>query len=383
MREPLVFEILVKGSHAHPRPAQMDCLRELVTRSFHGDRLSTLAVQHEVHPLVNRALDRVGLGRSPAWRQNLAQACRESLARNLILEQELDRVLSAMAEEGVRALPVKGPRFARDVYGGIGLRASTDLDLFIQEHQIRQAVDVLGGQAYRLWSPLRRRDVGRLGRFAKAIVLIGGGGPFPVFVDLHWNVAPPELGVRVDLEGIWRRARIPRSRRCESTMGREDLLLFLLIHGQGHLWDRLKLVSDIDAYVCRFGHRLDWKRLADRTRAWGIEDIVERGLRLAASVLETDLPPEAAACLRRCHWVQDPLAHPATFLSPGRNLRRTTVSRWLGRLRQRRGRLNRARQILASCRPNLADFTAWPRGGRMVPILWFLRPLRLLGKSLR
>ncbi|MFQ5671297.1 MAG: nucleotidyltransferase family protein [Acidobacteriota bacterium] len=359
----------------------MDRLRELVAQPFDGDRLTTLAIHHEVHPLVDRVLNRLGLGQSPTWRQHLAEACKESLARNLILEHELDRILPVMAAAGVRVLSVKGPRFARDVYGGIALRTSRDLDLFIPETQLPQAVDILGAHDYRLWPPLRRQDIEQLRRFEKAIILRGGRGPFPVFVDLHWNFAPPELGLRVDLDGLWRRVR--NSGVGDTAMGREDLLLFLLVHGHRHLWNRLKLVSDIDAYLCCFGHRLDWERLAHTTSAWKIDDIVERGLRLATTLLETELPSVAAVCLHNDHWLVDPLAEPATFLASGRNPRCAPVFAWLQRLRQRRGPLNLARHIVGSCRPNLADFTAWPWGRRMVPTLWLLRPLRLLMKSLR
>ena len=381
LRDLREFRILLEAAHVRMTAHRIQLLAEMLQEPFDGEHLVALARRHEVHPLLERALSRVGFARDIPWRSKLRIACQETLARNLILLGELERVLPILHDAGAPALTLKGPSFAREVYGWVGLRTSGDLDLWIRKGDIQTAVDALAVHGYRPWAPLRRDQVARLGHFEKAGNLVREGRSIPLHLDLHWDVAGPEVAVTADLEGIWRRAENASALTGTSaTFAREDLLLFLLIHGYSHNWDRLKYLCDIDACVGRPGPLIDWTQVARRARVWKVSDIVERGIRLSAALLGTPLPDIASGCLSGEYWVSDRLRDPATFFEMRQKKWSSTIGGWADRIGGRRGQQNRLRQILASFHPRVADLLVWPRGAGMVWLYWLLRPLRLSGR---
>ncbi len=72
----------------------------LLREPFDGERLLALALRHEVHPLLDRALARTGYAGRFSWRCSLEESCHEAIARNLLLEEEEERLLDALASRG-------------------------------------------------------------------------------------------------------------------------------------------------------------------------------------------------------------------------------------------------------------------------------------------
>src|SRR5262249_28128936 len=76
---------------------------------------------------------------------SFSQACPEGIAdrlraflrvnasRNLLLAHELLRVIDLLGANGIRAIPYKGPLLASQVYGDLGLRLFSDLDILVHE----------------------------------------------------------------------------------------------------------------------------------------------------------------------------------------------------------------------------------------------------------
>jgi hypothetical protein len=375
--------ILFLAARAELPPHKLGLLKELLAGPFDGGRLTDQAYEQEVHPLLNHTLGRVGFDPPAPWRQRLRDACHKSLARNLLLDSELARVLATLTREGVPALSLKGPQLARTVYGSIDLRTSGDLDIWIRARDAKRAADALQGSGYGICLPLTSRQIPRYVSFDKSLDLVKEDDPVPFFVDLHWDVASPEQMIRADIDSVWERAMEGgRPGNGPASLALEDLLLFLTLHGYGHGWDRLKLLCDIDQFVCRFGDLLDWPAVARRARGWGMSDILERGLRLSALLLETPLPTESAVCLEGRYWLSDPLAEPGRFLTASLEERkeRSTAGGWLSRLHGRRGASHRVRQVLGSFHPKSMDFLAMPRAGRHPWLFWLLRPIRVTGK---
>lgn len=355
-----------------------------LSRPFDGERLAGLALRHEVHPLLERALSRAGLPPSSPWRSHLRSACHQTLARNLILEGEIRRILPVLAGGGAPALVLKGPPFAREAFGGVGLRTSHDIDLWIRARDVEAAVRALTSCGYRPWEPLRAEDIPWLVAFEKAANFVRRAGSLPLHVDLHWDIASPEMAITADPEGIWLRAvEAPSGHGPELTFAREDLLLYLLIHAGAHGWARLKHLCDIDALVVRSGHSLDWDQVASRARSWRMRDIVDRGLGLSRSLLGTALPGRALASLGGNSREPDPLGDPSSFLLSRNGRSPGTLGGWAGRLRARRGFASRLRQLRGSLHPKLNDFLVWPGGARHPALFWFLRPIRLAGRLAR
>lgn len=357
--------------------------REALDGSFDGERLVEMAYHQEVHPLLARAVQLAGADEAAPWLERLDHACQKTLARNLFLKHELERLTRVLDHAGIRSLALKGPVFAERLYGNLALRTSGDLDLCVRGADVERAVSAIRNEGFRFHLPLRRRDVPRFLPFDKSLDLISTKGPVTVFVDLHWDLTAGEQMIRVDLDGVWRRAEVQASANGSSPgLCAEDLLLFLALHGYNHGWHILKQVCDVDALVRRDGASMDWTAVAERARRWMMADILERALRLSASLLETPLPGASTPCLEGGYWREDPLTSPETFIeeSPSRSRPAPAAARWLARFRDRRGTAHRARHVVGSFHPRSMDFLALPEAGKRPWVARLLRPFRVAGK---
>lgn len=358
-------------------------LRQELEQPFDGDRLVETACRQEVHPLLARALKDQLWSRGEPWEEKLASACRQSLARNIFLDQELARVVSILSRSGIQVIPIKGPGLAERLYGGLDMRTSGDLDLCVRGRDAVEAVELIRGAGYRSCLPLSRGDIPRFLPFDKSVDLVLTEGPVPIFIDLHWDIAASEQMIRVDLDGVWARAATAGGNGGRRpALASEDVLLFLALHGYNHGWDILKLVCDVDRVVRTFSGSLDWQAVSGRARSWMMSDILERALRLAQRLLGTPLPAEAAGCLAGGYWREDPIAEPGTFIAgtPERGRAETAAAAWLSRLRDRRGASHRARLLVGSFHPRSMDFFSLPEGSRSPWMAWLLRPFRIAGK---
>lgn len=59
-----------------------------------------------------------------------------------------DHVMSALADAGIRAVPLKGPALGIAIYGDAGMRLSTDIDVLVNPQQLADAVEVVRALGY-------------------------------------------------------------------------------------------------------------------------------------------------------------------------------------------------------------------------------------------
>ena len=68
----------------------------------------------------------------------------------LYLTAELLRILRLLDAHAIRAVPLKGPALAQSLYGDLALREFCDLDVLVQETDLRKARGLLEAQGYHL-----------------------------------------------------------------------------------------------------------------------------------------------------------------------------------------------------------------------------------------
>ncbi|MCB0226148.1 MAG: nucleotidyltransferase family protein, partial [Anaerolineae bacterium] len=108
-----------------------------------------LAERHGLVPLLYRHLEAIDPTASPKpifarlWSQSQATA-----GRNLMLTQELLRLLDLLAANDIPAIPYKGPALAALVYGDISLRPFNDLDILVPQRAARRAKALLEANGY-------------------------------------------------------------------------------------------------------------------------------------------------------------------------------------------------------------------------------------------
>ena len=191
-------------------------------------------------------------------------------------------------------LAYKGPLLAA-YYENIGLREFHDLDLLVREEDVPRVHRQLGERGFQPRSqenwPLRAHSL----RFARAFDFeMTYENESGVTIDLHWALMPGFFALPAGANQIWRRAITANVGGASiQTLGPEDLVLLLCIHGTKHVWESLGWLCDV-GWVLRAHPRLrSDRRLSGLS---GTDDYSSPSLPCAPS-LEGGQHPRAVAVM--------------------------------------------------------------------------------------
>jgi hypothetical protein len=285
-----------------PSTPAMAHLERVVDRGIDWERFHAAAAYHAVLPLAHRALRDGSLHAVPEealarlWQQTLVNT-----KRNVLLTRRLRELVAALAAEGVRALPYKGPLLALSAYGNVARRQFIDLDILVSPADVTRCRDLLTKSGYAARSADEALTTDLDGHRELQLTDEAAG----VLVELHWRVAPHwqlPRGFAVEFEPLWQRAETITVSGTEiRNLAPDDLLLILCVHATSHQWCRLQMVADL-AWLLHSRRDLDTERLRRTATRLGAARMLSLGLALARDVLGASLPRALEDCVpRRAH----------------------------------------------------------------------------------
>lgn len=226
--------------------------------------------------------------------ERLAASYGTTWARNTLLTERWAEVMELLAQKSVESVTHKGMALIHTVYPDIALRPMADIDMLVRPADVEAVTRVLQSAGYRMPGDAAEEAFRGYRHFVRDSTVI----------DLHWELANYtrfESVVRVDHEGIWRRARrLDVGHARGLTLSPEDLLLHLVLHlSFGSEFGRLIWFVDIDATLRRFAGALEWERALEEAERWRIQAVLAYVLRVVRASFETPLPPGLAARLGR------------------------------------------------------------------------------------
>jgi hypothetical protein len=187
-----------------------------------------------------------------------------SLTNNIVLINDLSRVLLSLEEKGVRTIVHKGSALLERVYADIGVRPVMDIDLLICEERDDDKVNgIMESIGYRLTSTCPR--IYNNGR---------------TIIDIHTDIDSfsrlgriphtPEL----DNNSLWESGS-PWGASFDSVriLSPEDTVLTLSIHLVKHSFLRLLWLIDI-IEVIKGNPGIDWKKTGQRARESGFDKLL-------------------------------------------------------------------------------------------------------------
>lgn len=207
--------------------------------------------------------------------------------RNIYLAGELLKLLRLLAEQGIIAIPYKGPAVAVSVYGNLALRRFSDLDILVRKYDVARARQLLEDNGY---VPELKVPAAHEADFVRVnYVQLFNRRDERVVVELHWGVAPRVFAFPLKPEALWARLSVGTLLGAPiPTLAPEDLLLLLCVHGAKDWWDRLEWVCGVAELVRNT--QLDWPLLLARAAALSSARMLYLGLFLAHDLLEAPLP---------------------------------------------------------------------------------------------
>ncbi|MGD8686839.1 MAG: nucleotidyltransferase family protein, partial [Syntrophobacterales bacterium] len=130
-----------------------------------------------------------------------------SCVRSVHMERQVQEIIEAFQEEGVRVLVLRGPALAFSLYEDPAMRPSGDLDLLVIPEHVVRARDILESLGYTCLA--RRFETAR--DFFREECFVHQENPenkFPVDLHwVHWELHPFFKGSeKVDIEDLFERA---------------------------------------------------------------------------------------------------------------------------------------------------------------------------------
>jgi len=246
------------------------------------------ALNHGLAGLLYRAVANANFI-SPAALQPIRTAALAQTSRSCRLSAELLEILATFRNLDIEALVLKGPAVAVRFYRHISLREFCDLDILVHPADVDRASLVLEQRGYR--TTPRTAAIDELSR--------KGQHHFIFFrdednaeVELHWALNSYLERAPLEGTGLWSRIHsVLLWDQPLPSLGIEDTLLFLCVHGFKHRWSRLNWLTDI-AYILRSKEQIDWDALVLRSREIGCHRMLLVSLGLASSLLGSVVPPE-------------------------------------------------------------------------------------------
>lgn len=287
MNSGAINELLLRCARTNPAPEVAARIRSILSETqIDWGYFFLLSRRHAVTPLVYRQLKHHV---PPEKLQQFKKHSLENSARNVVLNAELCRLIKWFSDEGIEAIPYKGPILALFAYDDLALRRFVDLDVIVKKNDVARARDLLLADDYALAKPLSAEQQELLLRTQHNLQFTKDNRR--LIVELHWEVAPHLFASTVQTETLWRHlVSFNLNGTTVQTLSADDLLFSLCVHGSRHLWERLGWICDVAELISR--RDLNWTALLERAANADSERMFLLGLHLAATLLDAPLPRE-------------------------------------------------------------------------------------------
>jgi len=344
-------------------------------------KLIELATRHALVPLVAQEL---ALAASdvvpPLVLSRLRTSTQQGVMRSLQLSGELVDAVHAMTAFGVDPMPFKGPTLAVLAYGSLSLRQYEDLDILVRRPEVdraRKALLSLGYRPVNAYNESQRTSI-RLSGHHEQFVKQDSGAT----IELHWSLNNRSL-THDSFEHHWweNRQSVAIGGVEMRTLGVEQMLLYLCMHGGKHSWRRLSWICDFQRALRAYPNAY-WSRVWALARENGAARMLEIGLLLVESILEA-APLTAAAKQGRsgdaeAKVVSELIAH--RFRQDAESEPSLDYRLQLRSRERQRDRIRYTWHILATPHPADVALLGLPRP--LHGIYYIFRPVRLLFKHL-
>src|ERR1700719_1313741 len=223
------FRLLLACARVLPSQEDEAAIREMLIDGIDWTLFARTAMERGLAALAGRTLNCVTPDMMPdEIRDALRANVNQTRQKNRALFDELARVIEALADNAVEAIPFNGPVLAYQAYGDLGLGTFGDPRILIHDLDLARTMATLGGLGYERNKQLTAAQLDLTHRLQGHEPLLKKGRG--VGLQLHTRLTPINMALDIDYAGLWRRARrTALSGRTMTTLSAEDELLVLAI----------------------------------------------------------------------------------------------------------------------------------------------------------
>jgi hypothetical protein len=243
-----------------------------------------LIMHHRVYPTIATKIKKIGPDLIPL---NVIQTITSSYKKNtfkmLHLSGEMEQLSKIFEESKIHLIFLKGPILAKELYGDVSLRTCGDLDVLIPIKDLEAADQLLVNMGYVKDDYIQTV----LNDWKWRHHHVTYKHPLKnIKIEIHWRLHPGP-GIEPKFTDLWGRKRVSSlTNHPVYILGREDLFLFLVVHGARHGWSRLRWLVDIQQMLNQGINWLEVNKLSERQ---GHVHVVGQSIVLAAQLLNSNI----------------------------------------------------------------------------------------------
>lgn len=288
MREEIEFILLCSTSDLEDE--SKNHAKELISRPFFDwDYFYEMSVTFAVLPLIYGHLrDQFKQYVPDLMLKKCHYFFMANAARNMVLTNELLKILDLLNTRSILAVPFKGPVLADVVYGSDSLRIFSDIDILVQTSEAVSALKVLQGAGYRLVDNLDEKYADFYVEIEHAFNLQSPDGK--INIDLQWKLLGIYTPEPLTLEKFKDRLiDVKFAGKDIAHLACEDLLFYLCVHGTKDGWKKFEWICCI-AELLRKYPNLDWDRIIHTAEKESCVNKFMVGIYLAFTLCKAPLP---------------------------------------------------------------------------------------------
>ncbi|MCP6759817.1 MAG: nucleotidyltransferase family protein [Fischerella sp. CENA71] len=273
--------------------AKTEQIKSLIQQAdLDWQKISSSAWKHGLMPLLYTNLNAIAPDTIPKDVLNqLRNLFYTNAQRSLMLTGELVQLLRLLQENGISAVPYKGPVLANLLYGNIGLRQFCDLDILVQQQDVLKFKTLLMSRGYRPKVQLTEaEEINYLKDKSKHTYNFINDSK-GIMVEIHWRITPRYTSA-IEVKYVWENLHSSSLGGMKIyTFSLEDWLLLLSNHASRHRWEKLSWLTDI-AELLRQNPEIDWEKVMQKANDFDCRRMLFLGLFLTHQLIGINLPTE-------------------------------------------------------------------------------------------
>lgn len=370
------LQLLLACCQITPRKDKIENISQLLKARIDWNKFLYFTDYHRLDPIVYNTLKNPGL---PGIPDHTLAALKKQHTQHTLqmmkLSAELVHLLKHFKDKNIKALPLKGPILALQVYKNINCRRSTDLDILVSREDFQRAEFHLERMGYRLSHPFCLLSEKKIAFVRKDSTHL----PYThleknIRIELHWS---PSRDPFFSIQSIWPHLEEIRfADYSVPVMDENNTFYFLCQHGTKHNWRRLFWLQDIAVQLNdKHGLNNTWPEFFDNAKQNGVERCVAEGVYLSHYLFGTDLPKTVETFANKDKAVHQLISHSLKIInSPGFYIKHFPFYRIKRNSLITRNSKNSFTLLLKTFIPGVGDFQTVNLPDKFIFMYYFLRP---------
>ncbi|MFX4263261.1 nucleotidyltransferase family protein [Pelotomaculum propionicicum] len=272
----------------------LDKTKYLLQQPINWDNFLRLADRHSVYPSVYKTFSCSDNDLVPGNVLNvLKQMCQDNTMNTLRVTGETIRLGSLLEKSNINTVVLKGTPLSWRLYGDIATRPYGDIDILVAADKLEQSITILINEGYRKITECDSYD---LTPRQKQIYLKNRehsshfrywNNEKEVILEIHWRLSKYS-NVLPFADGSIKEMVVAGS--PVKVLSDEEWLLYLVLHGAGHKWHRLRWLLDINKFIQQ--ENIDLVSLNHLAEKYNVRLFLHQAMILVNQVFKAPLPSD-------------------------------------------------------------------------------------------